>query len=346
MTDQIRDFQPPPAYADVELEPLFHELFQHVVPWIAWLAGKRSLRITKSEKRRVLRRLRRFMKAARPYLLGLGALKGDLDPFRCRYALLEGLLREQYKAAGKKVPEHRDAWDFHLDLATRVARPNPYLTKLPTYSAVRESLAQLATRVVNSLEWVPLDQILKEWSVSTDARKYAQFIGHWRTVSRQFMREPPRRPTPRQAIELAREYGVCAAFFEQRLRMLVCLAQCVANQPTTWPRVQKMSLKDLLELAAGHSELNAIVALVDRNVRNALAHGLPEAVPNSQQVRFYDKNATVTWTFREFFENTKRLTIGVFALAELESLIQLEQTRHLVQTLWRGVSKDAPVSSA
>jgi len=104
-----------------------------------------------------------------------------------------------------------------------------------------------------------------------------------------------------------------------------------------WPNMEKQALATLLDYMESHSEFRVIAGIVDRHVRNALAHGLPEIVPNKSQVRFYDRDVTVTWGLVDFFEKTRQLTIGGLALAEFESHALLQQTRQMVGVLWRNV---------
>jgi hypothetical protein len=112
------------------------------------------------------------------------------------------------------------------------------------------------------------------------------------------------------------------------------------NKPLPWPDMEKQTLKSLLDYVEARSEFRATAGIVNRHVRNALAHGLPEIVPNKSEARFCDRGVTVTWKLGEFFENTRQLTIAVLALAEFESHLQMQQTRQLVETLWRSVNQN------
>lgn len=332
---------PPKPYAGLdELEQLFQRLSPPVVNYLSWITGRRSLRMRKRDRLRLGRSLHRFLVAARPYLLGLGAIGGQLDRAQCTYALLEGLLREQYKAAGKRIPENKDAFAYHLDLTEHVGRSESQLAKNRVYAAIREFLIEFAGRVVKHVPWPELDRQLTFWSTSSDGVKFAQFIGHWKTLHQQFVKNRPERITTKQVLALAREYSASASFFEQRTRFLVHLSRCLENKPLPWPDMEKQTLKSLLEYMEAHSEFRATARIINRHVRNALAHGLPEIVPNKSEVCFCDRGATVTWKVGEFFENTRHLTIGVLALAEFEAHLQKHQTFHLVETLWRSTKKN------
>jgi hypothetical protein len=341
MDEQFQDLEPPKPYASLkEIDDLFPKLFPPVVNYMSWISGRHSVRLTKKDKLRVGRKVHDFLVVARPYLLGLGALRGQLDRAQSTYALLEGLLREQYRAGGRRIPDDKDAFAYHLDVTARMTIPNPHFANSRTYAPIREALVAFAAQLVNHVRWPELDNHLTAWTRSSDGAKYAQFIGHWKTLSTQFQRDCPKRITTRQVMSLAREYAASASFFEQRMRLLIYLSRCVEGRPLSWPDMEKQTLKALLDYMESHSTLRVIGGIVDRHVRNALAHGLPEIVPNKSQVRFYDREVTVTWGLVDFFEKTRQLTIGVLALAEFEAHALLQQTRQMVEVLWRSVKNN------
>ena len=103
MDQQFDDLEPPKPYASLkEIEELLPKLFPPVVNYMSWISGRRSMRLSKKDKLRLGRQLHDFLVVARPYLLGLGTLRGQLDPAQSTYALLEGLLREQYRVGGRR----------------------------------------------------------------------------------------------------------------------------------------------------------------------------------------------------------------------------------------------------
>jgi hypothetical protein len=161
-TNQILNgLGPPKPYAQLdELEQLLQGLAPPVVNYLSWITGRRSLRMSKRDRLQLSRRVHRFLLVARPYLLGLGAIGGQLDRAQCTYALLEGLLREQYKAAGKRIPENKDAFAYHLDLTLGVKRSKSPLAESRVYAATREFLIEFAGRVVKHVPWPELDRHL------------------------------------------------------------------------------------------------------------------------------------------------------------------------------------------
>ena len=116
--------KPPPRYGDLkELEAAFEALVPALMPQLASLIGKRTPRSSRKETRGLKRKLHKFLLSTRPYLLGLEALKQGPDREKCSYALLEGLLKEQFRALGKTVSDDQDAFELLLRQAERSARP-------------------------------------------------------------------------------------------------------------------------------------------------------------------------------------------------------------------------------
>jgi hypothetical protein len=77
--------------------------------------------------------------------LGLYALKEAGDRDRCTYALLEGLIREQLKAGGKKVPQGGDAFESLLKFAAEIAAsPKTTWANSPPYSVGKKRLYDFA----------------------------------------------------------------------------------------------------------------------------------------------------------------------------------------------------------
>ena len=244
-------------------------------------------------------------------LLALDALKGQLDRKKPEYALsVGGLLREYYKAGGVRIPARQDALEFQLKLDTKAARPSRYLERLSAYSDVRGIVEKFVSHLLQTLSWPTFRQSQDEWGKSPEATKLIHFMGQWPTLARQFRTEQPKRLTQKVVRDLAEEYRLSSALFEQWLRLFVHLSSAGPSKPASWSAVMTKSLYRLLQEAEGNDQLKPIAALIDRNARNSLAHGVPQLVPDSLQVRFDDRGKGVTWTLQEFFDNTKRLTLG------------------------------------
>jgi hypothetical protein len=346
MSDAGRKMVPPPQYGDLnQLEQIFAANLPQLATHMSGLFGKRTPRLVKKEMLKQNAKLHRFLVAARPYLLGLRAVSAEADKHQCIYALLEGLLREQFKAGGKKIPENKDSFEYLLKSAERMASsPNRALAKSEPYLAAKQAMYELVVSLHQRANPLVIDELVSDWARSKDARKFVQSVVHWPILVRQFRVTRPKRLTARLAHQLASEYRVCSSLLEQRIRFLVSLDQGVSNSAKKWIDWEKVSLFDLLKQAETSPQLNWIPPLIERRVRNALAHGEPEVNQDHLECRFHDRNVTVAWKIADFFENTKRLTLTVCALMQFESILQLVQVRILITNLWGGLasSREAP----
>lgn len=331
---------PPPQYGDLnQLEQIFAANIPQLATQMAGLFGKRTPRLKKKEMLKQNAKLHRFLVAARPYLLGLRALTSESDKHQCTYALLEGLLREQFKAGGKKIPENKDSFEYLLRSVERLAgSPNRAWAKSVPYSTAKQAMYGLAVSIHQRMNPPAIDELISDWARSKDARKFVQSAVHWPVLVRQFRMTRPQRLTIRLAHQLASEYRVCSSLLEQRIRFLVSLDQGAAGSAKKWTDWEKVTLFDSLKQAEASSQLNWIPPLIERHVRNALAHGEPEVNLDHQECRFHDRNVTIVWKIAEFFENARRLTLTVRALMEFESILQLVQVRVLVTNLWGNLA--------
>jgi hypothetical protein len=176
-----------------------------------------------------------------------------------------------------------------------------------------------------------------EWTGSDDAWRYLHSVRLLDAASRRFRAQPPKRLTDRLLLDLQQEYTLSAAIFEARLRVLVFLAENVEGRPRPWASWRNENLRSLLAIAGRHNSLGPIVSGIDRNARNALVHGSPVIDMAAGTCRFEDLKGTVNWTWREFFEQTRGLTLSVLAMIGFDSLRQCIHTQAMVHYLrcWR-----------
>jgi hypothetical protein len=337
---------PPPSYGDLgELEKIFASSFPEMITQMSGLLGKRTPRLKKKDVARQKAKLRKFLVTSRAYLLGLRALSGEPDRAKCVYALLEGLLREQLRAGGKGIPAGKDSFEFLLMATERAASsPNQAWAKLAAYSASKQSILDFSIYLHQRLNPRMIEEIMEEWYRSNDARKLIQFGIQWPSVVRQFCVASPKRLTIKLANQLASEYRTSSSFLEQRLRLLVFLDSKANGETKKWVDWQKCSLFELLKYAESNLKLGWIPPLIERHVRNALAHGQPEINVDSQQCKFHDSSVTIAWSISEFYEKSRSLTLAARALLEFESILRLVQVRVLVENLWLGVAATPPGS--
>ena len=347
MPTQQQRLMPPPRFGDLgRLEEILWANLPLIASRMAGLFGRRTPHLKKKEVSRQSVNLRRFLIATRPYLLGLWALKSDSDRQQCIYALLEGLLREQFRAGGKKIPLNKDSFAYLLASVEQLARaPNRAWAKSQSYSSTREGMYKFALFIYQQLNPLAVEEILNDWAKSNDARKFLQTTIHWPHLTRQFRLNRPKRLTVKAAHQLATEYRTCSSLLEQRLRLLVSLDHATAGTTKKWSEWEKATLFELLAQAEASPRLNWIPPHVERHVRNALAHGEPELNLDRQECGFHDRNVTVAWDINQFFERTRQLTLVVRASMEFESILRLVQTRTLVATLWGALAPESQTTS-
>jgi hypothetical protein len=99
-------------------------------------------------------------------------------------------------------------------------------------------------------------------------------------------------------VDLQSEYRLAAAFFEKRLRLLVYLAREGSPKSKLWGDWKKEGLNNLLQIANGDPYLKGIVGGIDREVRNALAHGAPRIDMVTGSCEFEDLGRRTRWTFQ------------------------------------------------
>jgi hypothetical protein len=292
--------KPPKPYADLsKIEARFAQELDRVALSITSLFGRRKRRLTKADRRDFRLRLHKFLEQAKPYLLGLGALDGSLDRDRAQYALLEGLLKLQMRAAKIKVGSREDAFEAQIRLAARGAKPpRSSWTHHPCYVQTRATLWNFLLSLYAQKNPRDVQGLFDHWVETDDAKRHVHVSRQLLTVLRRFRPTLPLRLTDRLITDLSENYRICSAFFEQRLRLFLwCGASCSgATEP--WSHWKGQSLKSLLETGAKHPTLNTLVLAINRNVRNALAHGGPEVDVNTGKCKFSDQHTEVVWTFQ------------------------------------------------
>lgn len=100
-----------------------------------------------------------------------------------------------------------------------------------------------------------------------------------------------------------------------------------------WTYWQKQSFNNLIEMASRDAALGKLVPFIDRHVRNALAHGPPVIERSTSRCQFRDRDVQVTWSWEEYFRNTRALTYAVLACSACESFCQLIEIQVWVRAL-------------
>jgi hypothetical protein len=257
------------------------------------------------------------------------------DREKCSYALMEGLLKEQFRAVGRRVPDDKDAFELLLRQAERTAHSPKQIAGFPAYVATKRALYELVLSIHQRLNPLEINGRLDEWYASKSCKKYLHFCLIWPTLIRKSRQSKPARLTLKLADQLSDEYRTGYSLMEERLKLLTWFDEIAQGTARPWIEQENRNLFQLLEAATISNRLSWVPPLIERHVRNALAHGQPELNFDSAECTFRDRISTVTWKMQEFFEKTKELTLAIRALMELEAIIQMVQTQSLVTTLWR-----------
>lgn len=326
------ELTPPTPFPDLgQLEDVLAAILPDAILKLSSLWGKRVKQPTRKQAAHFKNRLRLSLKRMKPYLLALGAMRGELSETRSTYALLEGLLREHLRNGGVRVSERGDAFAVWLAQARKIAKPQSQNLLVPGYRDARAALSDFLAGVAETNLQAAGDA-LHGWANSSSMESHLQYVRQFRTLARRFRKHPPKRATNTLIVQLAEEYRSGATYFEQRLRLLLQMDAAANGQ--TLSKKQLRSLGLLLQRSSKIENLRPLTTAIDRHVRNALMHATPPLDVNTGTVTFHDFAVTVTWTYRQFFEQTRALTITAIVLGELELLWHQCSCEAITQALW------------
>jgi hypothetical protein len=180
--------------------------------------------------------------------------------------------------------------------------------------------------------------VLEACFADNDHRRYLHSIRLLTVAAGRFRAQPLQRVSDRAAVDLQNEYLRSVSIFEQQLRVLACLAKIEPGKSKPWQYWQKQNLINLMAMAAAQDELRPLISVLDRHVRNALTHGPPIIERAARRCQFWDQDTCVTWSWDEYFRNTRALTLTVLGCANFESFRQLIE----VQLLARFLAPELP----
>jgi len=327
----------PPKNLSPELEELRSGLIRDLPLLgneLASMFGRALPRLSARDKAGFERKLDRVLRSTSSPLQKLEELKDKPGADLERYAALERFIASLLRASGRRLRRSEDSWEALLRLAAKAAEPpRARWAQLPAYLKVRKALCGFLVHLYTHAAPAQIFAGLEEWSGSSDARRYLHAVRLLQAACRRFRAEPPKRMTDRRLLELQNEYTLSAGLFEARLRVLVLCAENAEGRPRTWAEWKSLNLNNLLAMAGLHKSLDPVVSCIDRQVRNALVHGTPIIDMSSGTCRFEDLKATVTWTWGEFFERTRELTLSVIAMVGFEALHRLIHTQVIVHNI-------------
>ena len=315
---------------------------------ISEVVGIGPIKLSERQTGAFARQLQQRFGRMRGHLLGIDLMAGRISPELARYAFFEGLL---YECQGDARSERGDG-DACLALLHRLedqAAPTARHLLLPGYLDARRAVDALALDLARSPHNTALDAANAAWAQTDDARKLLHFFQLLPAQARRWRDEEPSRVTPTMVAQLTDEYRGCAAAFEQHIRRLGGLAEVggTGGQPRWkfWLKTRLVEILAEVRKAGPQSPLNSLAAGVDRNVRNVLAHGHPIVNRVAKVVEFRSDGRTVaSWSPKEFFTNTRRLTSFVVAMFAFDDQFQLVRLRDVVHALASSaIDAGAPV---
>lgn len=310
------------------------------------LLGKTAPHISAQEKRRFMVRLRRKLRDLWPTfaeLEALGATTESAEKTAKAKAALRRIFIEMLASPRIRKSPDVDRLDWLIAMAAKATNPPraAWARQMP-YLEARAHLWNVLISVYSQVPRAAVQTVLGAWAADGDHRRYIHSLRLLTVAAARFRWGPTQRISDAAVVELQNEYLRSANLFEQQLRLLTCLvrsASCVAKPWSYW---QQQNLKNLMEMASGHNELHRLVPLIDRHVRNALTHGPPIVERSTRQCQFWDRDVCVTWSWEDYFRNTRALTLGVLACANMDSFRQLIE----IQILVRALAPDSPKTAA
>ena len=298
------------------------------------LLGRKLPQPSARDRAGLAKKVDRLMDLTLPHLKTLEELKDKSSVDRERLAAIDQLLTGFLKTAGQKLKLGTDPWDVLLErLAEQAVPPSSKWTADPTYLAVHQGVWDFLVHLYTHATPAQLSKAIDEWTGSEDALRYIHSVRLIDAASKRFRTKSPKRATDRLLLDLQHEYTLSASLFEARLKVFVFLAETVDGRPRPWAAWRNENLHNVLGIAARHKTLDSVVNNIDRNVRNALVHGSPVIDVVTGTCRFEDLKGSVAWTWREFFDQTRRLTVTVMAMIRFDSLQQFIHTQAMVRYL-------------
>lgn len=303
------------------------------------LLGIRMPRLTKHHLARGRSKLKSHLATLRPFIIGLGVIDGNIPLRLGRYALLEGFCRANLASGGVHFRRGEDGVQAQLRKLEEIATVGGHVASHPAYGVSRAAMVALAERTLGTRHTEETGRVRRAFFESPAARKVVRFGRSLRKESRQWRAHAPARFSGPAIDRVAHEHAFSAKAFETGLRYLASLAEaCEGRERFHW--WAGAPLAQVIEHAGRLPDLSGVPALIDRNVRNALAHGLPEPRPRTRSVLFHDARRTVEWSLGEFFDRTRTLTtstIPFLQYAEIEALVHF---RIPTARMWREVSRE------
>jgi hypothetical protein len=300
------------------------------------MLGARTRKLTRREQDELHQRLVRLQTSLSPYHVALLALSGQLHPTAARYFLLEQTISALLRAGGVRVSKNADALDVLLQHGAKGLKESSLLRRQPAYQNVGAWRNDLIGHLTTAPHQNVLQEVLDQWYDSSECRKVIHYAQQYGTRAAHFVHARPTRYTQRSLLRLVEQYRVHAILLGHQLQLLLALELSASGERHCHSDIQEKNFASLLGSAKVHQALQGLAGALDRHVRNALAHGVPEINWDRRTCMFRDRDQQVELTFNEFFDKTMGLTVTAVCLLGIDQRIQHEWVRQRVNDLLRA----------
>jgi hypothetical protein len=339
-SDLADQFQSQKPIDESVIGPLVAAIEGHLPAAMEQLAdfiGRTAPRVSARQRQRLRSRLKRKVRLLLPAFAELQSAGEALDPAqkwnRVKSALRGILIELAAPPRIRRSPDaHRLNW-FVAMAAKATNVPGGAWAQQQPYLVARAHLWNTLISVYSQVPFAAVQGVLDAWAASKDHRRYVHSIRLLTVAAGRFRPPPPQRISDRAAIELQNEYLRSASVFEQQLRLLTSLKRINEGTAKPWSYWQRQDLSKLMQMASEHDDLGQLISRLDRHVRNALAHGPPVIERAARRCQFWDRDVCVTWSWEEFFHNTRALTLTVLGCANFDSFRQLIEVQILARVL-------------
>lgn len=294
--------------------------------------------LTKKDKRELESGIHRYVDECVPLITELENLEGDPTKLPEAYQRFEGLLRTSLKETDINIKPGEDAFDSYLRKFKTLVRMPSAAKRISQLRRVREGIERLIEHLLSNAETEKQAILLVEEFGRKHGRQYMRYLHGSQARQKVYRKLALSRMTSKNITILTEEYRDAAAAFEKRLRLLVGLNYIAMGTPKTYAELRRQNIGNLLQSvdSPGNLRLHFLRDVINRNVRNALAHDGPAASFSKGVIRFVDYSPAkgveieIIWTMSQFYRNTSRLIQTIAAATCLEPLFAYGRFNKLI----------------
>jgi hypothetical protein len=316
----------------------FETAVPQMVGEISDLFEVRPPRISRRARRELAREMGDGVEFSISHLKALEGTVGNVARIDEVYRALEGLLREGLLRTGVRPRPREDAFDYWLRSTWAILRPPYRIKRLKQYRVTRGGVEGLVAAVMNKPGGEEAARQLIEEFNSRHLREYMREIKTLEAHEKECDKVNLRHMTSRNVGRLTKTYSDVAAAFEKRLRLLVGLNCIARGAGKTYGDLRNRGYNQLFQAVESTDNplLHFLRDVVNRNVRNAIAHGGVSTSLSRGKVIFVDYSpgrkleTRVEWTMDQLFWHTRNLLLCYAALAQLEMLFNYVSMHRMV----------------